>query len=57
MYQFYFLGQINGDSGISMEKFGNSSDEDSSKRQKLSEGMCNKSVSEDEDTKSTLKFY
>lgn len=31
-------GQINGDSGISMEKFGNSSDEDSSKRQKLSEG-------------------
>lgn len=47
-------GQANGDSGISMEKSSSSSDEDSSKRQKLNESVSHKSKSDDENVP---KFY
>ncbi|XP_046140890.1 DDB1- and CUL4-associated factor 8-like [Osmia bicornis bicornis] len=50
-------GQVNGDSGISMEKSGNSSDEDSSKRQKLNETVSSKSKSDDENVDNVPKFH
>nr|XP_012137619.1 PREDICTED: DDB1- and CUL4-associated factor 8 isoform X2 [Megachile rotundata] len=50
-------GQINGDSGISVEKSGNSSDEDSSKRQKLNENSSKQSKSDDESVDNLPKFH
>ncbi|XP_051161175.1 DDB1- and CUL4-associated factor 8 isoform X2 [Leptopilina boulardi] len=50
------LGKINGDSGISMEKSDESSDEDSSKRQKLSETQIDSEVAECSASKSDISF-
>ncbi|KZC09761.1 DDB1- and CUL4-associated factor 8 [Dufourea novaeangliae] len=50
------VGQVNGDSGISMEKFGDSSDEESRKRRKLNVGGSSTSESEDSSMDNVARF-